>query len=538
MKGKTFTLISFIILIALNVCAQPGSLDPTFSKDGRRVTVVDSLITGEALAIQKDGKIVVAGTAFNPPSSNSAQLIIVRYKPDGGYDRSFGDSGIVITELKAAPRSVIIQPDGKIVVGANFSKKIAKKTYRNFFAVLRYHPNGIIDSTFGENGLVLTDFQQKDGGTLTSLILQPDGKFVTGGYVFLDSAGYYWKSAFALARFTSDGKLDSSFGNNGKVITQVLTNFNFYLTERCNALAVQDDGKIIAGGISNSTFSSVALVRYYSNGSVDSSFGNSGRVRLNAYGWAEGNDVLLKRNGKIVVGGLVSPIGNNSFALFQFKSNGTPDSNFAVNGVDSFHILIAQHNSTHIALQHDGKIVIAGTANKPYDNNSVIVLARVHGNGKLDSRFGTHGEVTTEYENFHATAQAVALQADGKIVTAGTIWRYIEHPKKFAEKIAVERYNVREMHHDFVNNASGNKLKDLFSVPFVSPNPTKDILHLQNLSSSAKTISVVDVNGKVLQQTVTANNSYSFNIKHFSAGIYFVRIDDDKKSSVLKFVKE
>jgi len=301
----------------------------------------DNIDYGEAVAIQSDGKIVVAGSAYG---ANYCDFALVRYNPDGSLDESFDGDGIVTTDFNQSLElgfAVLIQPDNKIVVaGTTYSINTGYE-----FAVARYNPDGSLDTTFSSDGKVTTGF------TYTSEIghgvtLQPDGKLVVVGET---SSGH---DDFILARFNANGTLDTSFDMDGKVVTDF-----FGETDRGYAITTQPDGKIIAIGYANTTTSSdFALARYNTDGSLDTSFGTDGLVtsdflELGNFAYA----VVLQPDGKIVVAGESS----YNFTLARYNTDGSLDITFDDNGW----VITDFGNGSigwAVALQADGKIVVAG----------------------------------------------------------------------------------------------------------------------------------------------------------------------------------
>jgi len=217
-----------------------GSLDTSFGGDGR----VTTNFTGTddramAVVIQSDGKVVVAGAA-----GAYRDFALVRYNPDGTRDSSFGSRGTVTTSFTLGgccefATSVAVQVDGKIVAAGVPADDIA-------FALARYETDGSLDSTFGEDGMVTTDFLTRHdlghvGGWARGVAIQADGKIVAAGGSAVGSGG---DSEFALARYMPDGSLDPAFGGDGRVTTEWTINDD----DDAFALAIQADGKIVAAG--------------------------------------------------------------------------------------------------------------------------------------------------------------------------------------------------------------------------------------------------------------------------------------------------
>ena len=195
------------------VCAAPGDLDLTFGGTGKVTTTVgtNSSATGQGVAVQSDGKIVVAGSSQN--SGFNDDFAVVRYNADGSLDTSFNGTGKVTTPIGTSDDfgySVAMQSDGKIVVAGYVALN------GQDFGVVRYNTNGSLDTTFGGTGKVTTDFGGFDIGQ--SVAVQSDGKIVVAG-----SSGSTSGSNFALARYTANGILDTTFNSTGKVTTTVGT---------------------------------------------------------------------------------------------------------------------------------------------------------------------------------------------------------------------------------------------------------------------------------------------------------------------------
>jgi uncharacterized delta-60 repeat protein len=239
---------------------------------------------------------------------------------------------------------------------------------------------------------------------LEAIALQPDGKIVAAG----DSQTIDpFDPDFALARYNTDGSLDVGFGSGGKVLTDL--DGDDYL----NAVALQLNGKIVAAGYRSlrGTNSDLALVRYNADGSLDATFGAGGKVLTDFGGYDHGNAIALQPDGKIVVAGgstYVSP-DNPDFVLVRYNADGSLDPSFGSGGK-----VLIDFGASAMVLQPDGKIVAAGTADGPD-----FVLARYNADGSLDASFGSGGKVVTDFggtEHGHA----IALQPDGKIVAVGT----------------------------------------------------------------------------------------------------------------------
>src|SRR4030095_12640181 len=249
------------------------------------------------------------------------------------------------------------------------------------------------------------------------IVLQPDGKIVAAGGAANPTDGF----DFAVFRFNANGTPDTTFGSGGRTTTDLGGRF-----EGATSVALQPDGKIIAGGyavVPVNQFANFAVVRYNSDGSLDLSFGTGGKVITN-FGniSAQAYSLALQQDGKIVLAGYDHFNGGESFALARYNTDGTLDAGFGTGGkVHTEFTGVGQTGSLafayDVALQPDGKIVAAGesTINGQRD----FALARYNSNGTLDPGFGTGGKVNSDFVGFDDLANAVTLQSDGKIVAAG-----------------------------------------------------------------------------------------------------------------------
>jgi len=391
----------------------PGSLDTTFGNGGIVTTAFETISNPNVVAIQPDGKIVVAGYDLYTPGG---VIAIARYNTDGSLDNSFGGDGKVITIISGYDfaNAVAIQADGKIVVtgatgGSGWDILVA-----------RYNSDGSLDTSFHGNGIVMTDTRSgtriyEDIGY--GVAIQTDGKIVISGSSFyldpdtLDSSD----GNSVVARYNSDGSLDASFGRGGIVSTGTGNPFGF-------GMALQPDGKIVVVGNSFEA-DGMEVVRYNANGSLDTPFGNNGKAVSPASG-GYGLNVALQADGKIVVVGSIS----HSFMIVRFSDSGSPDTSFGIGGVVTT-AFGQQSGSSSIAIHPTGKIVAAGSSDDEF------ALACYNPDGSLDTSFGGDGKVMTAIGN-RSYATSVTIQPDGKIVAAGR-GRVTDHTGDFA----VVRYN-------------------------------------------------------------------------------------------------
>src|SRR6267143_1255203 len=399
--------------------AVDGDLDPTFGTDGKVLTDFDhSTDIANAVAIQADGKLVVVGTTYRDNDFSNEDFAVARYNPDGTLDKTFGIGGKVQTDfpdLAAVASSVVIQPDGKIVVAGGAFPLF---TFLGDFKVVRYNSNGSLDTSFGDGGIVTTTFPE--GSYAFDVALQPDGKIIAAGTVFVNfNPGESSNTDFALARYNPDGTPDATFGNGG----QVTTDFVGFEDDAFSVL-IQPDEKIIAVGSANdpATFYDFAAVRYLSNGTIDTTFGVAGRVRTDFgdQNFDRARSAALQPDGRIVAAGFaISQNGGvQNFAVAQYTSNGVLDTTFSRDGKTQIDFGNCCQSATKVLLQNDGKIITVGGSNGESSEDDFL-LARLNPRGSLDNTFGVGGQVRTSFGDLNGGANGAALQSDGKIVAVG-----------------------------------------------------------------------------------------------------------------------
>ena len=347
---------------------------------------------------------------------------IQTFADPGALDTSFGGTGIQSVAFNAgddSARAVAVQSDGKIIAGG-----YAKSGSSYLFALVRYDRDGSLDTTFDTDGKVTTPIFGADDG-ITGLAVQADGKIIAGGYA-LSGSNYF----FALARYNPDGSLDTTFDTDGKVTTSILGVDSF-----ANAVSLQSNGKILlSGGAYNGTNYDFALARYNADGSLDSTFDADGKVTTTVLaGDDASNAVTVGSDGKIVAAGFAFSGANSNFAVVRYNSNGSLDTSFDADGKVTTSVLAVHDGATGVAVQTDLKIVAAGYAK---DGTLLkFALVRYNFDGSLDTSFDTDGKVTTSMLSGNDAANALRIQSNGKILVSGAASNVADYD------IAVARYN-------------------------------------------------------------------------------------------------
>lgn len=409
------TVVALAALIfASPALAAPGDLDTTFGDDGTVFTrFFDSnghamFSPGDDLAIQPDGKVVVAGGES-----------LARHNPDGSLDPSFDGDGKVVTDFHdryEATTGVALQGDGKIVVIRQFAGRDSWGQLNFDIEVLRYNTDGSPDTSFDGDGRLTTSVGPGNAGDGASdVVVQPDGKIVVGGGSN-DGSG----ADFALVRYNPDGSLDPSFDADGKLTTKVGSDADFAV-----ALALQGD-KIVAAGFANNDAGSsdFALARYNSDGSLDTSFDGDGKLTTSMGAGRDAiNALAMQPDGKILAAGSSEAVQPKikDFALARYNPDGSLDTSFDGDGRLTTSVGPLDDALGDVVLQPDGKIVAVGRTTVDRDGyyrNWEIILARYNLNGSLDPLFGGDGKASGP--EIAGQNVAAGLKADGKIFVSST----------------------------------------------------------------------------------------------------------------------
>jgi uncharacterized delta-60 repeat protein len=465
-KLLVLTLTALIVLPCL-VLANDGDLDSTFGIGGRVSSGFPAVGYTNATAIQPDGKIIVAGSTQGTAPGGSADFALVRYNSNGSLDTSFGLRGQVATDFSGrgdGVRALGIQSDGKIVA-AGFANAPSAD-----FALARYYQDGSLDPTFGIGGKITTSFS---ASAINALAIQADGKIVAAGIR-------------VIVRYNSDGLLDADFGIDGKVTTD--------LTNSATALALQADGKIIVGGTYDQQSETRGLLaRYHTDGSPDRTFGNNGKVTTDVFVPSFISGLALQSNGKIIAvggfhaaaiarfnpdGSLDTAFGTGGRALPNFGSFWGDESLFA------------------LTIQSDGKIIAGGESEEYTETMFALARFNRDGSldetfgigGKVKSGFGDNGG--------GRRITFLGIQPNGKIVAAGYGVQHEVGSFEFTQTSELARFNtsglqlVSDIHFDarfpipfgdsLTATVSGSNLTDetYFDLRFRSPGSNTDEIAL------------------------------------------------------------
>jgi len=402
-----------------------GKLDPAFSKDGKLTTSFpEPVALAEDLALQDDGKIIVAGSAgdsVGTPYLRPSSFAMVRYRKNGRIDRSFGERGRMLASFGggAYGNAVATQPDGKLIVTGwvlNGSPASSDTNQINF-ALARFDREGRLDTTFGDNGLVSYDIAQQVGlapdlDQGRDVAVQADGKIV----VAADAAD---RGGFAL-RFQPDGSPDPTFSNDG-IVEGPASSYR--------SIAVQADGALLlAGRYSNLPNADLALARLDSNGELDSSFAGNGLVTTDVAGAVQevAEQVAIASDGRILLLGTSCQFGGCAVDLVRYTIDGALDPSLSNGGLLS---LPGDADHPSVMTLNGAQPIVASESNG-------VVLRRFKQDGTLDRSFSRDGKAVSKF-GLAVSPAGLAVTSKGRLVMAGTF--STDRPRGFA----LARYLLR-----------------------------------------------------------------------------------------------
>jgi uncharacterized delta-60 repeat protein len=361
----------------------------------------------EAMAVHSDGRTVVVGHArTSGVSFSDTAVAVARFTASGDLDTTFGNSGgraLIGFDGFDIAVGVAILSDGRIVL-AGVTGPSTSSGPRSI-ALARLTSAGQLDPTFGASGRVTAPIG--DNGTVSAMTLLPDGRILVAGSVVRPGTG----RDFLLVRFRSDGSRDTTFGASGSLPNlSASVSLDFGGQEQVSALAIQSDGRIVAAGVTQvTTDSRFALARFTANGLVDSTFGAAGRVTTNFvsgdHGGSTGDaafDVKVQPDGRIVAVGRAETdtgLARTDVALARYHPNGNLDTSFGGDGRVTLAFAPGDPQRANdaafgVVIQPDGRIVTAGHTGTP--SNEVFAVARFTSTGALESSFGNNGTIVTD----------------------------------------------------------------------------------------------------------------------------------------------
>ncbi len=501
LQSQVIVLICCLFAV-LPAMAQCGYLDRGFGTNGIAVaTVRDSVCEAAAVAVQTDGKIVAAGSSR---IGNVECFTLIRYNSDGGIDRSFGLNGIVAYQVGLSNSNItaiVIQPDGKIVVGG-----ISRMTNVSIpkLTLARFTSDGHFDPTFDQDGIVTPTNNWAFFGLKIFVALQPDNKIIAGG----QTAG----SVHAIFRYNTDGSPDSTFDTNGNVITSLQT-----IGYELRGLTLQADGKILTTGVCGYFQPQNAMLRYNSTGEIDTTFGTGGMIFFPFQPQSQPVAVAERPDGKMVVA--VSKYYNPpSVWLFGFNPDGSVDTDFGNNGI----VTASPLNPcalNDMKVRSDGTIILTGCAG--IDNFYTIYVLSFKPDGTPDELFDGDGMAIIPHNSTMMNSRAVAIAPNGDIVIAGS------KTENYIQYMLAARFRYC-------------KVSPEFTTLTVYPNPGDGAPAFQtdNILDNA-TVNVYNVQGaRIMQQSGLNGQWHILHAESLPAGLYYIQlIQDGAVLGCAKYIK-
>ncbi len=390
----------------------PGTLDPFFATGSalgpgkflQSLTASSDYVS--ALLLQPDGKLVLAGDC-------SVRFCALRLNPDGTLDSTFNTTGMVVLPTISGydkATGAVVQPDGKLVIAGYCT---APGGYD--MCVARLNADGSTDATFTAGTRPVPGAGQQGGAYASAIALQADGKLVLGGWCFSIAGNL----DFCVERLNADGSVDITFnaaGTPGRVLRPIGVSFDYG-----NRVLVQPDGKIVMSGRCTGSGFDFCAMRLNPDGSLDTGFNVTGTLLLPV---GTGDDsvgaLALQPDGKLVLAGNCSNGATFDFCAVRLNVDGSLDTTFNSTGKLLLAVGVSDDYATAVAVQPDGKLLLSGYCATAANYDFCAV--RLNSDGSLDKTFnpgGTPGKVTYPIAAGNDTATGIAVQPDGKIVIAG-----------------------------------------------------------------------------------------------------------------------
>ncbi len=405
-----------ILFVGTGRAASPGALDLSFGNRGTAAFNNGNVSqSSKVVLIQPDGKVVLAGDIRTCVGATCTyDILVVRFNTNGTLDTGFGTNGAVVTDNAGQDEityAAALQADGKILVAGGGLGTTPSQTNVLGFKLVRYLPNGTLDTSFGTGGIVYESFDDL-GGTPRAMVIEPDGKILV--------AGTGGNSMLFVARFNTNGSLDTGFDADGRIASNAYNISNARLVR-------QSDGKIVIAGTS-SPQGTFKLVRFNADGTLDTAFGTGGTA-TSAFADNFTPTIAVQTDDKILVSGTYNNSDLRTPPLRRFNADGSIDSGFVPNHGEVINgaCISCTQRPTKILLQPDGKFYLVGSNARFTSVPRIIAVTRYLPSGQHDLSYGFRGSSQFRYtnnpmnnENTLFAVDDGAQQADGKVVVAAT----------------------------------------------------------------------------------------------------------------------
>lgn len=503
---KTFFTCFFIFPI-LSAGAQTVSLDNTFGNSG--VVITPNTTEINVVTTASDGSVFSAGYTIQNGGIGIYHLTVSKHNSNGSIASGFGTNGVVTTAVNYSemPYDIVLQPDGKILVGGSAylgPTQSGPGDYRTF--VVRYLPNGTLDSGFGTNGIFLFDHYDSH---LNSILLQSNGSILLAG-----NAGYQC----CITKLTSSGVLDTSYGSGTGV--KYIGDANYQLI--CWGGIMLSDGNTLVYGYENSDWSNtkITCAKVNSQGNFVTAFGQGGKAIFDTFDSDTVIDPVVELVSKAVElpgGKIILNAQSLTGTILKLQANGTLDPAFATNG-----ILTHTHRSQDMRIQPDGKILLGGSK-LISDYNYGFVITRLNTDGTLDQNFNGNGIFTADISPYSEYFQSMTLATPTKLIVGGSS-RFTGDDASFM-LVGIDMSQTVGISEHTLETIS------------VYPNPFNDQLTFSVPASELSGITLFDASGREVKRFEAVENN-SLQLGDLANGMYhlvfYVKSGEQQRVAVVK----
>ncbi|WP_298224725.1 T9SS type A sorting domain-containing protein [Flavobacterium sp.] len=519
-------LLYLLIFVSQVVFSQTVTLDPTFGTNGKVINSFYAGIDQSGVVIIQDDMKILVCGAKD--FSVAGNIYIARYNTDGSLDTGFGTGGVVFTPLMTeSGGNRIIKLLADGKILVTSARSVSNNTNFFDFATMRYNADGSVDTTFGTNGMVQTDINGS-GNYANAIDVQSDGKIIVAGSTYLNSNT---NVGTTLVRYSVDGQIDTTFGTDGKVILNLLApNTSQFLWD----IKILADDSILLGVTTTAfetleTLRNIAILKISSNGAPDLTFGTNGAV-VTDFGAKDILYAIDEFQGAIYMAGY-SQYPNNTMILSKYLPNGTLDTTFGIDGkVKTNKDATSLYDGLYsMKVQSNGKILCSGWTTHGQQQDALLI--QFNADGSIDTGFNGTGFITTDFGNLDNINFSFAVQPDGKIVCAGWVGAGSDYDSTLI------RYDVTAL---TTNQFNAKSEFSVFPNPFANNiNIRVDLAEPQNLA-----VDLLDGNGRKIQNLLQdkpfslGENVVELSMpESLSRGVYFIRISNDSSVVTLKLIK-
>lgn len=506
-------LSAIVFFVSSGICAQDFSItDPTFGTDGRATINQGVASTGSSdnqgrrtMHVLSNDDIIVVGTGKQ--SGTDYDVFVGKFQADGTVDSNFGTSGAVFINTGGTADEATgsdIGPNGEIFITGTYIDPFGTG-FRNIL-VVSLNANGTLNTNFSDDGILTTNISSTSTSEGRDIKALSDGSVLVAFRTSVTSNNPGIE--FAVMKLTPQGEPDESFGENGiAVIVDPVTADNVY------RLALQDDGKIILGGIKNTNPVSYQFIRLDENGTIDEDFGTGGIVTITHNDSNIPNLFFLtvESDGKILAGGNTSLGGGSSMAsVVRLNSDGSPDDTFGNQGRVSLGL-----PTTARAVLRDGSddYYVIGT------DLGDVVSTKITSTGALVNTFGVNG--TANFGNTIPNGVDVcgAMQSDGKFLIAGRV-----------SETGIQKYGILRAGGPEIGTGIQMQESEAFSV---YPNPAQHTITVRKADTGLSTCTISDLQGRILLKS-QINSLTTIPVDGLSGGMYLLNIEGESVKIIIE----